>query len=82
MKLHALVVALIVSAAGAGCGSKEFDDDCSHQMDDLRDRYGAPQSVSRARSGDSYAEIWYYPTFARGFAWTEGITKSCDITDY
>ena len=81
MNINAVLTALVVAAAVAGCGSEEFDDDCSHQMDDLRDEYGPPQSVHRARSGDSYAEIWYYPSFARGFTWTEGITNSCEVTD-
>jgi hypothetical protein len=82
MNIKAVLVGLIVAAAVGGCGSEEFDDDCSHQMDDLRDRYGTPQSISRARSGVTHAEIWYYPGFARGFTWTEGLTNSCDLTDY
>jgi hypothetical protein len=74
---------LIATIALAGCGSRAFDDDCSHQMDDLRDDLGAPEEIRRFDSGDRHSEAWWYwrRGFSRTFFWEDGIVGSCDTSD-
>lgn len=79
--MKALMIALAATLSISGCGSEEFDDDCSHQMDDLRRDHGNPLEIRRARSGDTHAEIWYYSNFSHTFTWTDGLTRSCESND-
>jgi hypothetical protein len=80
--LRALLIALTLSLAA--CGSEELDDDCSHQMDDLRDEIGSPQEVTSYNDGDYHGETWFYwrRGFARIFVWKDGAVGSCETRDH
>jgi hypothetical protein len=77
-------ILLAIAVGIAGCGSEHFDDDCSHQMDDLRDELGPPEEVRRLDSEGIHSETWSYPSlgFSRTFAWEDGIADSCRTTDF
>jgi hypothetical protein len=63
----------------AGCGSKELDDDCSHQMDDVRREFGEPLRIEQVKRDQGRGERWYYVNFTRTFVWIEHVPSSCEV---
>lgn len=78
-----LLVAVLTTVFLAACGSEVFDDDCSHEMDDLREERGEPEEIQRFDSGDYHSHTWWYwrRGFSRNFTWG-GPVDDCETSDY
>lgn len=75
--LMVLLLVLLAVAAGLGCGS-----DCSGEKDEVRRKYGEPESWYSFEQGCCYRhEDWWYwrKGVSYSFTWGDGI---CDVSKF
>lgn len=79
-----LILLVLAGTILNGCGSDLFSDDCDSEMDDVRDRLGAPEEVNGYDTSDYHNHTWWY--WAKGisytFEWGSIVKSDCDVSTY